>query len=268
MPTRPSKRSDSIEPRRSPAWVAAFATPCSPRGGAARRWRCFAPSGAAVWSPPTVDPETRSVYVATGDAYSQPAAPTSDAVMAFDMDTGAIKWVRQMTEGDAYTLACGSTDPANCPDPEGPDHDFGQPPILVPRPDGGRALVLGQKSGEAFGLDPDREGAALWATRVGEGGVLGGSEWGSASDGDHLYVAISDIAFDAENPLGAGPDPTVGGGLHAVRIGDGSIAWSAPPPVCGDRPRCSPAQMAPVSAILALRYRRAPAVPTASNRRP
>ena len=209
----------------------------------------FAPSGAAVWSPPTVDPETRSVYVATGDSYSQPAAPTSDAVMAFDMDTGAIKWVQQMTEGDAYTLACGTPDPANCPGPEGPDHDFGQPPILVPRPDGGRALVLGQKSGEAFGLDPDREGAVLWATRVGEGGVLGGSEWGSASDGEHLYVAISDLTFDAENPLGAGVDPTVGGGLHAIRIADGSVAWSAAPPVCGDRPMCSPAQMAPVSAM-------------------
>ena len=209
----------------------------------------YTPSGAAVWSPPTVDPATRSVYVATGDAYTQPAAPTSDAVMAFDMETGAIKWVQQMTEGDAYTLACGSPDPSNCPDPEGPDFDFGQPPILVLRPDGGRALVLGQKSGEAHGLDPDREGAVLWRTRVGEGGVLGGSEWGSASDGVNLYVAISDLDFGGANPLGVGPDPTAGGGLHAISIGDGSVVWSAPPAVCDDRPRCSPAQMAPVSVV-------------------
>jgi polyvinyl alcohol dehydrogenase (cytochrome) len=209
----------------------------------------FAPSGAAVWSPPTIDPDTRSVYVATGDAYSQPAAPTSDAVVAFDMETGAIKWVRQMTEGDAFTLACGAPDPSNCPDPEGPDHDFGQPPILVPRADGGRALVLGQKSGEAHGIDPDREGALLWTTRVGDGGVLGGSEWGSASDGVNLYVAISDLGFGASGPLGGGLDPMAGGGLHAIRIGDGTVAWSAPAPVCGSRPRCSPAQMAPVSAV-------------------
>jgi polyvinyl alcohol dehydrogenase (cytochrome) len=138
---------------------------------------------------------------------------------------------------------------ANCPDPEGPDFDFGQPPILVPRPDGGRALVLGQKSGEAHAVDPDNEGAVLWRTRVGEGGVLGGSEWGSASDGLNLYVAISDLDFGGANPVGVGPDPTSGGGLHAIRIGDGSVAWSAPPAVCGERPRCSPAQMAPVSVV-------------------
>jgi polyvinyl alcohol dehydrogenase (cytochrome) len=232
------------------AWKS-YTIPQEPRpvGTNAAGTQLFAPSGAAVWSPPTIDPETRSVYVATGDAYTQPAAPSSDAVVAFDMETGAIKWVRQMTEGDAYTLACGAPDSSNCPDPEGPDHDFGQPPILVPRPDGGRALVLGQKSGVAHGLDPDREGAPLWETRVGEGGVLGGSEWGSASDGEYLYVAISDLAFGGAGPLGGGPDPMAGGGLHAVRISDGSIAWSAPAPVCGDRPRCSPAQMAPVSAM-------------------
>jgi polyvinyl alcohol dehydrogenase (cytochrome) len=220
-----------------------------PTGVNAAGTQRFAPSGAAVWSPPTIDPETRSVYVATGDAYSQPAAPTSDAVIALDMETGAIKWVRQMTEGDAYTLACGAPDSSNCPDPEGPDHDFGQPPILVPRADGGRALVLGQKSGEVHGLDPDREGAVLWTTRVGEGGMLGGSEWGSASDGVNLYVAISDLGFTSAGPLGGGLDPAAGGGLHAIRVSDGSVAWSAPAPVCGARPRCSPAQMAPVSAV-------------------
>jgi len=222
-----------------------YTIPQEPRpvGTNAAGTQLFAPSGAAVWSPPTIDPETRSVYVATGDAYTQPAAPSTDAVVAFDMETGAIKWVRQTTPDDAFTLACGAPDSSNCPDPEGPDHDFGQPPILVPRTDGGRALVLGQKSGEAHGLDPDREGALLWTTRVGEGGPLGGSEWGSASDGVNLYVAISDIG------LGGGLDPTVGGGLHAIRVSDGSIAWSAPAPVCGARPRCSPAQMAPVSAM-------------------
>jgi len=211
----------------------------------------YGPAGAAVWSSPTLDPTTRSIYVATGDAYTAPAAPQSDAVMAFDMDTGAIKWVRQMTEGDAYTLACGAPNPANCPEPEGPDHDFGQPPILVARPGGGRALVIGQKSGEAHGIDPDNGGAVLWRTRVGRGGVLGGSEWGSASDGTHLYVAISDLAFAGAgaNRPGLGLDATTGGGLHAIRVGDGSVAWSAAPPVCGARPQCSPAQSAPVSVV-------------------
>jgi polyvinyl alcohol dehydrogenase (cytochrome) len=220
-----------------------------PNGTSSAGTALYGPAGAAVWSSPTVDPATGSVYVATGDAYTAPAASTSDAVMAFDMATGAIKWVQQMTEGDAYTLACESPNPANCPEPEGPDHDFGQPPILVSLPGGARALVLGQKSGQAHGLDPDNGGAVLWTTRVGVGGVLGGSEWGSASDGTNLYVAISDIAFAGAGLLGLRPDPLVGGGLHAIRARDGAVVWSAPPPVCGIRPGCSPAQAAPVSVV-------------------
>src|ERR1700744_2661774 len=37
------------------------------------------PSGAAVWSSPTVDLKARMVYVTTGDAYSEPAADTADS---------------------------------------------------------------------------------------------------------------------------------------------------------------------------------------------
>lgn len=203
----------------------------------------FGPAGAAVWSSPTLDPATHTLYVATGDAYTQPAAATSDAVLALDMTTGELKWAHQVTEGDAFTMACGTRATDNCPDPAGPDFDFGQPPILVQLPDGRRVLVLGQKSGEAHGLDPE-SGELLWTTRVGKGGMLGGSEWGSASDGANLYVAISDLAFAR-----GGPDPTAGGGLHAVRVSDGSMVWSAPPPACGDRPGCSPAQSAPVTAL-------------------
>jgi len=219
-----------------------------PAGRNAAGTQLYGPAGAAVWSSPTIDPANGSLYVATGDAYTQPAAATSDAVMAFDLATGAIKWVRQMTADDAYTLACGSPNAANCPDPEGPDHDFGQPPILVPLPDGRSALVLGQKSGETHGIDA-ATGAVLWTKRVGEGGLLGGSEWGSASDGTNLYVAISDLRFAGGSLLGLRLDPRAGGGLHAIRARDGDVVWSAPPPVCGDRPACSPAQAAPVSVM-------------------
>jgi polyvinyl alcohol dehydrogenase (cytochrome) len=208
----------------------------------------FAPAGAAVWSAPTIDPSTNSIYIATGDAYTQPAAPTSDAVMALDMATGAVKWVQQVTKGDAYTMACNGRGGANCPDPAGPDHDFGQPPILVSRGNNLRALVLGQKSGQAHALDPDNNGELLWTVRVGKGGALGGSEWGSASDGTNLYVAISDIELGG-GPGGRGANPKAGGGLHAIRVSDGSVVWSAPAPVCGDRPGCSPAQMAAISAM-------------------
>ncbi len=221
----------------------------TPQGTNAQGTPLWGPAGAAVWSSPTVDATTGSIYVATGDAYTQPAAPTSDAVVALDLATGRIKWVSQVTEGDAFTMACGSANAANCPDPSGPDFDFGQPPILVSLAGGRRALVLGQKSGVAHGLDPDADGRILWSTRVGRGGMLGGSEWGSASDGTNLYVAISDLVLANEGSRGRSLDSKAGGGLHAIRVSDGNVVWSAPPPVCGDRPNCSPAQSAPVSAV-------------------
>ena len=52
----------------------------------------WAPAGAAIWSAPTVDVKRGAVYVATGNAYTAPAADTSDAVVAFDIDTGEILW--------------------------------------------------------------------------------------------------------------------------------------------------------------------------------
>jgi polyvinyl alcohol dehydrogenase (cytochrome) len=46
----------------------------------------------------------------------------------------------------------------------------------------------GQKSGQFWALDPD-SGQVAWVTQVGPGGTLGGLEWGSATDGDRIYVA-------------------------------------------------------------------------------
>ena len=213
----------------------------------------YGPSGAAVWSSPTLDLDRGMIYIGTGDSYSEPAAPTSDAIMAIDLESGAIKWVRQLTSGDAWNLACGGADSANCPPSNGPDFDFGSPPILVVLPSGERRLVVGQKSGVVHGLDA-ANGRVLWSTRVGKGGMLGGVEWGSASDGRLAYVALSDQTMKAADggPLVIGRtvlDPAIGGGLFALRLIDGTTAWRTPPAACGDRPMCSPAQSAAITAI-------------------
>jgi polyvinyl alcohol dehydrogenase (cytochrome) len=209
----------------------------------------FGPSGAAIWSAPTIDEKTGSLYVATGDSYSDPPADTSDAIVAIDMKSGAIKWSRQMTSGDAFNLACGSARPINCPEAKGPDVDFGMPPILVSLSGGKRALVIGQKSGVVHAIDPDARGAVLWSTRIGKGGALGGIEWGAASDGRTLYAPLSDIAFKqgGGEMLGQTLDPVTGGGLFAVRVADGKQVWHAAPASCGERRNCSPAQSAPAS---------------------
>jgi polyvinyl alcohol dehydrogenase (cytochrome) len=216
----------------------------------------FGPSGAGVWSTPTFDERRDALYIGTGDNYSDPPTRTSDAVMALDRKSGKILWSRQLTAGDAFNNSCVAPPKINCPESEGGDFDFGQPPMLVALPNGKRALVIGQKSGMAHALDPDQQGEVLWQTRVGKGSFLGGSQWGSAADRDNMYVAISDVQIvpmlDPKSPQGfsLGLDPKQGGGLHALRLSNGQEVWNAKPILaCGDRKNCSPAQSADVTAI-------------------
>ena len=211
----------------------------------------WGPSGASIWSAPTVDTERRVVYVGTGDNFSDPPTSTSDAVIAISADTGKILWTRQLTAGDAFHMGCMMRGKPGCPESNGPDFDIGASPILVKLADGRRVLLVSQKSGVAHGLDADT-GAVLWEQRVGKGSALGGIQWGSASDGKLMFAAVSDIAFtDPEikpgRPLVA--DPKSGGGLFALDAATGRRVWAAAPPDCGSRAKCSPAQSAAVSAI-------------------
>ena len=216
----------------------------------------FGPSGAGIWSTPTVDEKLGLLYVATGDNYSDPPSNTSDAVLAMDLKTGELLWSKQLTENDAFNTGCSTPQLTNCPDAKGPDFDFGQPPVLVSLGGNSRALVIGQKSGMVHALDPDKNGAVLWQTRVSAGSPLGGSQWGSASDGEKLYVATSDIGIggvaDATVPQGYRLvlDPLKGGGLHAVDLKTGKIVWTARPSACSPgQTTCSPALSAAVTAI-------------------
>jgi polyvinyl alcohol dehydrogenase (cytochrome) len=205
----------------------------------------WGPSGAGIWSSPTIDLKKHAVYVTTGDSYSDPAAPTSDAFLAFDMETGKLLWSRQMTANDAFIVGCGSPTKTNCPEAPGPDFDFGSSPMLVDLPGGKRALIAGQKSGMVHALDPDQQGEVLWQVRAGKGSSLGGVQWGSAVDGENVYVAVSDLGFIGPGAL----NPKAGGGLFAFNMATGKQVWHTPPPGCTDRPGCSPAQSAAVTAI-------------------
>ncbi len=213
------------------------------------------PSGASVWSTPTFDEKPNVIYVATGDNYSDPPTKTSDAVLALDAKNGQMLWSRQLTAGDVYNNGCATPARTNCPEHHGEDSDFGQPPILVSLANGHRVLVLGQKSGIVHALDPDRQGEILWQTRVGQGGPLGGTLWGSAADTENVYAAVSDlqitVAPDSSAPQGysLGVDPNHGGGLFALKLSTGEKVWSAKPSSCDARKHCSPAQSAAVTAI-------------------
>ena len=212
----------------------------------------WGPSGVSIWSTPTVDPEKKLVYAGTGDNFSEPATATSDAVIAFDMQSGKIVWTKQLTANDAYTVGCRMTDKQGCPESDGPDYDIGASPILVKLATGKRVLLISQKSGVAHAIDPDNNGAIVWEHRVGGGSPLGGIQWGSASDGRYMYVANSDISFTKpsfERGERRVLDPKPGGGLFAISIATGERIWAAKPPVCGDRPFCSPAQSSAVTVI-------------------
>ena len=50
-------------------------------------------------------------------------------------------------------------------------------------------IVVGQKSGIAYALDPEKEGAILWQYRAGEGSIWGGIQWGAAVDGEKRLPA-------------------------------------------------------------------------------
>jgi polyvinyl alcohol dehydrogenase (cytochrome) len=203
----------------------------------------YGPAGAAIWSAPTIDEKRGVLYVATGDSYTDAPTDGDDAVIAMELSTGKVRWQRQMTKNDNFLIGCGRTPkPLNCPDTVGQDYDFGASPILGSLTDGRQVLLVGQKSGMVYGLDPDRRGATVWQTRIGAGGALGGVQWGMATDGVSLYAAVSDVA------AGAAGKP----GLYALNPATGKLIWSTPAPIAACAwgvKRCSPAQSAAVTVM-------------------
>jgi polyvinyl alcohol dehydrogenase (cytochrome) len=199
----------------------------------------WGPAGGGIWSSPTIDPKRNMIYVATGNNYAEPSQKTTDAVMALDMFTGTVKWVNQVTANDNWTLGCAPKNPGNpnCPETLGPDHDFSASPVLTTS-SGRDLLVLPQKSGMSYALDPDREGAVVWRYRIGQGSALGG-QWGGAVDEQNAYFGVSDLLT---------PNP---GGIRAVQLSTGALVWSTPPQpkLCAESPTCRSSQGAAVTVI-------------------
>jgi polyvinyl alcohol dehydrogenase (cytochrome) len=209
-------------------WRKFLVPEAQPAGKNAAGVMMWGPAGVGVWAAPTIDAKRGLVYAATGNAYSLPAQDTSDAIVALDLETGTVKWIKQLTAQDVFGCRAGGP---NCGEKAGPDFDLGTPAMLVTLSTGHDLIIVGQKSGMAYALDPDKEGATLWQYRAGEGSIWGGIQWGAAIDTERAYFPVSDIR---------NPKP---GGLHAVNLTTGERSWYVPPlPLaCGGGPGCSAA---------------------------
>ncbi|MCJ2185581.1 outer membrane protein assembly factor BamB family protein [Novosphingobium beihaiensis] len=193
------------------------------------------PSGVPVWAGIAIDRKRGNLIVATGDNYTHPATDLSDALVAMDLRTGAIRWHFQALAGDAWNVDCVTPDPDNCPEDAGPDYDFGALPVLATGKDGRDYVLGGQKSGQVWAVDA-QTGKLAWHRQVGRGGMAGGVHFGLAADSGRVYVAISDMPDFVDRPFPPAP------GLHALNLAAGTPLWSAPAPdeVCKGRPLCVP----------------------------
>jgi polyvinyl alcohol dehydrogenase (cytochrome) len=199
-------------------------------------------SGGAVWgSTPAIDPADNLVYVGTGNNYSAPAgictatgekgcAPPPagdhvDSVLALDVRTGAVRWFMSTLSSDVNTQAC--TVHSMC----GPDFDFGSGPNLFRLPSGRELLGIGQKSGVYWALDP-KTGTVAWHRQVGPGSAFGGMQWGSATDGRHIYVAIGNVDSRPYTITSASghASTTSGGSWAALDAATGKILWQVADP--------------------------------------
>jgi len=122
-------------------WKTFTVPPASAAGKNAAGVALFGPSGVGIWSAPTIDAKRGLVYAGTGNTYSAPAQPTADAIVAFDLKSGAIKWIHQLTADDIFGCRAGS---ANCGEKAGPDFDLGTPPMLITLADGRDVIVAAQ----------------------------------------------------------------------------------------------------------------------------
>jgi polyvinyl alcohol dehydrogenase (cytochrome) len=173
----------------------------------------FGPAGGGVWSSPTIDPKRHVLYATTGDAYTEPAAKTTDSIMAMDLDSGKIQWIARGTENDAWLAGCSAKNPTgNCPANLGPDQDFSASPILKTLPNGRRILVAGQKSGNVWAYDPDKNGAVVWKTALTSNTTEFGGKivWGGAADDQAAYFGLGT------------------GGIAAVQLKEGERKWFTP----------------------------------------
>ncbi|XP_062009945.1 uncharacterized protein LOC133726416 [Rosa rugosa] len=209
-------------------------------------------AGAAIWgSSPSIDVKRNHVYIATSNLYSAPpriiecqerennqTIPSqpdaciepdnhSESIVALDLDTGKIKWYKQLGGYDIWFGACHRHLDPRCPPGPSPDADFGEAPMMLTTKINGtkRDIVVAvQKSGFAWALDRDT-GSLVWSTEAGPGGLGGGAMWGAATDEKRVYTNIANSQHK-NFTLKPSQNTTIAGGWVAMEARSGNILWS------------------------------------------
>ena len=200
----------------------------------------FGPAGAATYVPLAIDTRRGLVYASTAEEYGRldPAGPYS--VIAYDINTGERRWAQQfLPTGAEREAACGAVADSDCRNL----FSMGTAPLIHTLPGGRELLLVGQKWGFVYALDPDAGGTLVWKRKVAAGGDMGGVIYGMASDGDRVYVPVSDV--DATEPGRAGA-------LFALDPATGREIWhrKGPTPRCSwSTEGCTAAQIAALSAV-------------------
>ena len=232
----------------------------------------WGPVGAAVWNSPVIDAARGALYIGSGNVYTAPAANDSDSVIAFDLDTGKRLWWHQLTSMDTFLIECPGridvqgrprdpeeADPQriaylNCPDPEKLTENIDvdvEAVMLHTLPDGRTIVVAAQQTGRVYALDPDREGAVLWQLYAGaDADDRANITFGGATDGRLAYFPLLYMPSE-HSGIATASQPT--GGLAAIRVGTGELAWYTPTPAanCPDETtgRCNSGQNGAATAI-------------------
>jgi uncharacterized protein (TIGR03118 family) len=170
-------------------------------------------TGAAIWSTPTYDPASNTIYAGTGNNYTDPTTGTSDAIIAFNAANGQIKWVNQREASDNWHPVF---------NPGSPDYDFGDSAHLYHLPNGHLVVGSGQKSG-FFHVFNATTGDVINQIDLVPGSTLGGL-FATAAVDPHTGVVFA----NARNPMAPGTTPNDTGDLFAIAPDGSHVLWSFP----------------------------------------
>jgi polyvinyl alcohol dehydrogenase (cytochrome) len=215
--------------------------------------------GSIIGSTPVVDTKRGSLYIGSGNNYWVPqdvqacittaqamGEPDSvcdsvdnygqdyfDSIIALDLTTGAIKWGARVRGYDAWNAAC-SLMLATCPSPPGSDNDFMAGPNLFQAVINGTKVDIvgeGEKNGFYWAVNPDN-GQVIWSTKLGP--AFANPQWGSATDGQRVYVPFGGILHKSYKCQPSGLQCN-GGTWSALDPATGSILWqTSTPGTCTD----------------------------------